>query len=436
VVSESAGPPSTRHRVPARVLEVESLAEIAREVARTESDPEGVAIMTRKGRIYAVRLDGVSLKAAPLLKQETLSVGADSAHARGVADHSVASSSVVILATWGQYQRLIPKLRRQPFRLAEAAAEIDRALRTYVSRSPRTIRGPHHTFVVGDRPRAMGVVNVTPDSFSDGGQHLDPKTAVAHAERLVAEGAAIVDIGGESTRPGATPVSPDAEWARVGPVLAGLAGRLSVPISVDTRHPEVAAQAVDAGADVVNDIEGLRSSEMRRVVARSGAAVIAMHMRGDPSTMQSDLTYHDLRDEVFSFLAAATDRAVAEGVPADRILIDPGLGFGKSAEQSLELLLHVGELRSLGYPVVVGASRKSFLGWMLGTDDPAYRLEAGLAAAVVAAERGVALVRTHDVGPTVRALALVRAAQGLTNGSSAGTPGLDAGDSDSETDPT
>ena len=415
---------------------METLAEIAREVARTESDPEGVAIMTRKGRIYAVRLDGVSLKAAPLLKQETLSVGADSAHARGVADHSVATTSVVVLATWGQYQRLLPKLRRQPFRLAEAAAEIDRALRAYVSRSPRTIRGPHHTFVVGDRPRAMGVVNVTPDSFSDGGLHLDVKEAVAHAERLVAEGAAMIDIGGESTRPGATPISSDAEWGRVGPVLAGLAGRISVPISVDTRHPDVAAKAVDAGADVVNDIEGLRSSAMRRVVANSGAAVIAMHMRGDPTTMQSNLAYHDLRDEVFSVLAAATDRAIAEGVPADHILIDPGLGFGKSAEQSLELLLHVGELRSLGYPVVVGASRKSFLGWMLGTDDPAHRLEAGLAAAVVAAERGAALVRTHDVGPTVRALALVRAAQGLTNGSPAVAPGLDADDPEPEADPT
>ena len=404
-----------RSRHPARVLEVETLADIARELERTESDPEGVAIMTRKGRIYPVRLENVSLKAAPLLKQETLSVGADSAHARGIADHSVTTTSVVLLATWGQYQRLLPKLRRQPFHLAEAAQEIDRALRAYVTRSPRTIRGPHRSFVVGDRPRVMGVVNVTPDSFSDGGLHLDPKEAVAHAGRLVAEGAEMIDIGGESTRPGAKPVSPEAEWARIAPVLAGLAGRLSVPISVDTRHGEVAERAVDAGADVVNDVEGLRSEAMRRAVARSGAAVIAMHMRGDPTTMQTDLTYADLRGEVFAALAEATDRAVEEGIPAERILIDPGLGFGKSAEQSLELLLHVGELRSLGYPVVLGASRKSFLGWALGNEDPARRLEAGIAAAVIAAERGVALVRTHDVGPTVRALALVRAAQGLAN---------------------
>ncbi|HYB63427.1 MAG TPA: dihydropteroate synthase [Thermoplasmata archaeon] len=405
------------------MLAAETLAEVAREVERTESDPEGVAIMTRKGRIYPVRLDGVSLKAAPLLKQETLSVGADSAHARGIADHSVASTSVVILATWGQYQRLLPKLRRQPFRLAEAAAEIDRALRAYLSRTPRTISGPHRSFVLGDRPRVLGVVNVTPDSFFDGGQHFDPPAAIAHAERLAAEGASMIDIGGESSRPGATPISPEAEWARIGPVLTGLAGRLSVPLSVDTRHAEVAAKAIDAGADLVNDIEGLRSEAMRRVVAKSGAAAIVMHMRGDPTTMQSDLVYADLRAEVFGALADATERAVADGVPADKILIDPGLGFGKSAEQSLELLMHVGEFRSLGYPVVVGASRKSFLGWMLGTDDPAHRLEAGLAAAVVAAERGAALVRTHDVAPTVRVLSLVRAAQGLVRGAT--SPALD-----------
>ena len=416
-MSVGSPPSPARSRHPARVLEAETLSDIARELERTESDPEGVAIMTRKGRVYPVRLEGVSLKAAPLLKQETLSVGADSAHARGVADHSVATTSVVILATWGQYQRLLPKLKRQPFRLAEAAEEIDRALRAYVARSPRTIRGPHRSFVVGDRPRVLGVVNVTPDSFSDGGLHLDAKAAVAHAERLVDEGAEMIDIGGESTRPGATPVSPEAEWARVAPVLAGLSGRLSVPISVDTRHAEVAERAVDAGADVVNDVEGLRSEAMRRAVAKSGAAAIVMHMRGNPTTMRADLAYADLRGEVFAQLAAATDRAVEEGVPAEKILVDPGLGFGKSAEQSLELLFHVGELKSLGYPVVLGASRKSFLGWVLGNHEPARRLEAGIAAAVVAAERGVALVRTHDVGPTVRALALVRAAQGLAGAS-------------------
>jgi dihydropteroate synthase len=397
------------HRFGARVLEWERLSEIAREIERTESDPEGVGIMTRKGRIFPVRLSDVPLKASSLLKQEMLSVGGDAAHARGVADHSVAASSVILLATWGQYRRLLPKLRRQPFRLGELAGEVDRALRHYTSNGPHAVEGAHRSLTLGDRARVMGVVNVTPDSFSDGGRFLDPRAAAHAALQLAEEGASIVDIGGESTRPGATPVSAEAEWARIGPVFDAVRGVLSIPVSVDTRHPEVAAKAIDVGADFVNDVEGLRSEEMRRVVARSNAGAIVMHMRGTPATMQENVEYRDLRAEVYRSLAEATDAAIGSGVPAAKLLIDPGLGFGKSAEQSLEILRHVGEFRSLGYPVVVGASRKSFLGAALAPATSAERLEAGLAAAVIAAERGVALVRTHDVAPTVRALALVAA---------------------------
>jgi dihydropteroate synthase len=404
--------PGPSHRFSARVLEVDTLAEIARELERTESEPEGVGLMVPKGRVYAVRLDDVPLKAAPLLKQELLALGGDSAHARGIADHSVASSVVVLLATWGQYRRLGPKLARQPFRLKGLGEEVERALRAYTRHGARDVRGAHRSLTVGDRPRVMGVVNVTPDSFSDGGRYLDPKAAIAHAEALVAEGADVIDLGGESTRPGASPVSPEAEWARIEPVLRGLRGRLSVPISVDTRHPEVAASAVAAGADFVNDVEGLRAEAMRAVVARTGAGAVVMHMRGSPATMQDDLTYRDVRDEVFRFLAAQTDRALADGIGAERLLVDPGLGFGKSAEQNFELLRHAGEFRSLGYPVLLGASRKSFLGGGLGAREPTERLEAGLAAAVLAADRGVELVRTHDVAATVRALHVVAAVRG------------------------
>ncbi len=392
------------------MIEWDHPSEIAREIERTESDPEGVGIMTRKGRVFPVRLSGVSLKASPLLKQEMLSVGGDAAHARGIADHSVASSSVVLLANWGQYRRVLPKLARQPFGLAELAGEVDRALRRYVAHGGRTVRLAHGSLTLGDRPRVMGVVNVTPDSFSDGGRHLEPPVAIERALALAAEGASVIDVGGESTRPGATAVSPEEEWRRVGPVLEGLRGRLPVPVSIDTRHAEVAARAIEAGADLVNDVEGLRAEAMRRVIARTGAGAVVMHMRGTPTTMQADLDYGELRGDVFRALAEATDVAVRDGVAPEQILVDPGLGFGKSAEQSLELLTHAGELRSLGYPVVVGASRKSFLGALAGGTEPADRLEAGLAAAVIAAERGVALVRAHDVGPTVRALALVAAA--------------------------
>ncbi|MGD0718209.1 MAG: dihydropteroate synthase [Thermoplasmata archaeon] len=409
-MSGPAHGPEHRHPHAARVLDTSSLAELARELQRTDSDPEGVGIMTRKGRIYPIRLDDVSLRASVLLKQEMLAVGGDAAHARGVADLSVEQSAVVVLASWGQYQRLIPKLRRQPFRLREIAEELDGALRNYAHHGPRTIRGAHRAFVVGDRPRVIGVVNVTPDSFSDGGQYLDPERAIAHAIQLAADGADVIDIGGESTRPGAIPVSPEEEWRRIGPVLIALKDRLRVPVSVDTRHPEVARPAIEAGADIVNDVTALQDPEMRRVVRELGAAAILMHLKGTPATMQQDTNYADLRGDVYRYLADASDRALSEGIPADRLLVDPGIGFGKSAEQSLELLVHVAEFRSLGFPVVIGASRKSFL----RSDTPASRSDAGLAAAVLAAWNGAELVRVHDVAATVRALSFVTRARALS----------------------
>jgi dihydropteroate synthase len=404
------GPERPSYRYAARVLETSTLAEIARELEQTDSDPEGIGIMVGKGRTYLVRLNDISLKASPLLKQEMLSVGGDAAQARGIADHSVASTPVVLLGTWGQYRRLLPKLERQPFGLKEIAAEVERALRQYNAHGMRTVRGAHRSFSVGDRPQVMGVVNVTPDSFFDGGKFLDPTRAIAQGERLVAEGADLLDIGGESTRPGSEGVTPAVEWARVEPVLRALRDRVSVPLSIDTRHPEVVARAVDAGVDVVNDVEGLRSPEMRSAVARSGAAVVLMHMRGTPPTMQKSTEYRDLRGEVFAALAAAASHALEAGLAPEQLLIDPGLGFGKSAEQSFELLDHLGELRSLGYPIVVGASRKSFLGHAGGGAGPDDRLEASLAAAVIAALEGASIVRVHDVGPTVRALRVVTAA--------------------------
>jgi len=379
---------------------------MAREIEATDSDPEGVGIMVRKARIYPVRLDAVPLKAAPLLKQELLAVGGDAAHARGIADHSVATSAVVLLATWTQYQHLLPKLRRQPFGLRSLADEVDRALRAYVGRGPVTLAGAHRALAFGPRPRVLGVVNVTPDSFSDGGRFLDPAAAIAQADRMVAEGADAIDLGAESTRPDAVPVPPEQEWARLEPVLVPLARRSTVPLSVDTRHAEVARRALDAGADIVNDVEGLRDEAMREVVAGTGSAVIVMHMRGTPTTMQQQTDTADVRGDVFRALAKATDLAEASGIAPEKLVVDPGLGFGKTAEQSLELLAHVGELRSLGYPVAVGASRKSFLGWATGEPEPLARVDAGVAAALCAAEQGVAIIRTHDVAPTVRALRL------------------------------
>jgi dihydropteroate synthase len=280
----------------------------------------------------------------------------------------------------------------------------DATLAEFAPRVVRTVVGAHRRFRVGEATLVMGVVNVTPDSFSDGGRFLDPASAIGRARQVVEEGAAILDLGGESTRPGAVAMTAEAEWKRVEPVLAALGGDSAAAISIDTRHPEVAARAITAGADLVNDVSGLRLPAMRKVVADSGASAIVMHMRGTPTTMMERTKYGDLRGEVRSELTASVERAVADGVPPDRILIDPGLGFAKTPAQSLELLAHVGEFRSLGYPVVVGASRKSFLGWLTDGASVTDRLDASVAAAVVASLRGADVVRAHDVAPTVRAL--------------------------------
>jgi dihydropteroate synthase len=251
----------------------------------------------------------------------------------------------------------------------------------------------------------MGVVNVTPDSFSDGGVHLDPEVAAAAARRMVDEGAAIVDIGGESTRPGSDGVSVDEELRRVVPVLDRLGG--DFPLSIDTTKAAVACAALERGAVLVNDVTALRSDpDLAGVVAVSGAYLCLMHMQGEPRTMQAEPRYEDVADEVASFLEARLAFAVAAGIPEERICLDPGIGFGKTVAHNLELVRRLDVLVALGRPVVVGFSRKSSLRKLTGSED---LLGASVAAAVTAFERGAAILRAHDVRPTVDALAVAAA---------------------------
>jgi dihydropteroate synthase len=251
----------------------------------------------------------------------------------------------------------------------------------------------------------MGIVNVTPDSFSDGAMFVTAEDAVAHGARLVDEGADIIDVGGESARPGSDPVEFDEELRRVVPVIEGLAkARAGTPISVDTRKPEVAIAALDAGACVVNDITGGRDAKLLEIVARTGAGIVLMHMLGEPKTMQDDPRYDDVVAEVNEFLRERIEASVFAGIPEERVCIDPGIGFGKTLDHNLALLRAVPTLRMLGAAVMVGASRKGFIGTLTGVEDPAARLEGSLAVAVLAAAHGADLVRVHDVEATVRAL--------------------------------
>ncbi len=255
----------------------------------------------------------------------------------------------------------------------------------------------------GPRPLVLGIVNVTPDSFSDGGAYLDPRAAVAHARRLVEEGADAIDVGGESTRPGATPVAPEEEARRVLPVIRELAD-LGVPISVDTRRASVAAAALDAGADWINDVTALTGDpEMVDLAATRGCVVVLMHMRGEPATMQRDTDYDDVVGEVVDYLLARCEQVRSAGIDRTRIVIDPGIGFGKSPGQNLQLLRAVPRLVETGYPVLIGASRKSFLGACFG-HAAGDRVDGSVAAALAAAVGGAQMVRVHDVRPTRRAL--------------------------------
>jgi dihydropteroate synthase len=257
------------------------------------------------------------------------------------------------------------------------------------------------------RPAVMGIVNVTADSFSDGGLYLDPDRAAAAARRMVADGAAVIDVGGESTRPGAEPVTEEEELRRVVPVIERLDG---VPVSIDTAKAVVARRALALGAAMVNDVSALADPEMASVVAEAGVAVCLMHMQGRPRTMQEGPRYVNVVAEVTAFLESRIAFAVERGIPEERICVDPGIGFGKTADHNLELLRGLDRVVGLGRPVLVGISRKSTLGRVLG--DPAQRrgtLSASLGGAVAAFDRGAAIFRVHDVRETVEALAVAAA---------------------------
>ena len=260
------------------------------------------------------------------------------------------------------------------------------------------------------RPLVMGIVNVTPDSFSDGGAHADPGAAIRHAQTLVEAGADILDVGGESTRPGSLPLPQDAEWARIGPVLQEVV-RWGVPISVDTYKPRTMRLALDLGVDIINDIDALRMPGAEDAVASSSAGICLMHMQGEPQTMQQQPHYADVVREVGDFLRARADAMLALGVPASRICIDPGFGFGKTLGHNLELARHLDEIVAHGYPVLVGVSRKSMIGGSSGR--PVHeRLPGSLAAALACVAAGARIVRVHDVAATVDALKVWTAVRG------------------------
>ncbi len=373
-------------------------------------DPAGINIMEGKARHLLVRIDDVDLRAALILKQDMLSLGGEAALSRKAAGLSIRTTPVLLMGTSKQIRELVSKLEGQPFQLAETSRRIEELLDN-IDHGSRFVVGNQDLLHQG-KTAVMGILNVTEDSFSDGGDFIQREKAVAKGLEMTAQGADIIDVGGESTRPGSKPVGVDEELDRVLPVIRDLAEHGVNCISVDTTKSEVARKAVEAGASIINDISGMTFDPgMLTVAADSGASVILMHTRGRPETMQNNIDYDDLMGEICSFLETSMDAAVKEGIAPDKICLDPGIGFGKSLEQNLELISRIGEIRSLGAAVMVGVSRKSFIGRLTGAS-VGQRVPGSIGAAVAAVLKGADMVRVHDVAETVQAMAVISGMKG------------------------
>lgn len=382
---------------------------IASELERVGALQPGRQIMWRKASLMPIRLEGLSCVAANVLKQEMLARGGDCAVHKDCLTLERDETSVLLLGTQAQYDDLTDKLKEQAFGLAEVGEEISELLQNLDVPLDPVQFGPYD-LPLGQRTLVMGIINVTPDSFSGDSLGDDVEAAVEQARRMHAEGADILDVGGQSTRPGSNPVSVDEELRRVLPVIARLAGSdgVPLPLSVDTTRASVAEEAVRAGAHIINDITGLRDEpEIAEVAARYGAGLVVMHIQGTPRTMQENPHYDDLLGEVISYLRASVERSIRAGMNRNKVWVDPGIGFGKTIDHNLELLNRLDELRSLGCPVLVGTSRKSFIGRILrevkgGELPPPQQRVTGTGATVaVSIARGADIVRVHDVAHAV-----------------------------------
>ncbi|HUX01337.1 MAG TPA: dihydropteroate synthase [Phycisphaerae bacterium] len=386
-----------------RVVSPTPVSAVAREMLRSGASPESLARLLPEAEALAVALEGVERPSANLLAQEMLASGGDACAEKAE------TSGLVLVGTRRQFQGLLARLSDKPLDLPRIGRAVADALQKY-GRRRFDLRLGAYRLAVGDRPLLMGVVNVTPDSFSDGGKFLEPDRAVAHARQLVQEGADILDVGGESTRPGSESVPEDEEMRRVLPVVETLAEAVQVPISIDTRHARVAREAVAAGAALVNDITGLQGDAgMARAVAETGAGVVIMHILGEPKTMQDAPHYANLMADIVRTLRRGLALAEEAGIPEERTIVDPGIGFGKTLEHNLEILAQLGQIRSLGRPILVGPSRKRFLGEVTGVQEPAERTSGTAAACALAVAAGAAILRVHDVAQVRQAVAVAHA---------------------------
>lgn len=391
-------------RYNARVYTSRRVEELKAEMTKVGAEWPGVVRMIRKAKHYIVKVDGLRTPAVLILKEEMLAKGADCTIHKDAIICQKDRSSCLLMGTEKQFGQMLPDLRAQPFGLKFLAEEIRAAIDNYQKNRPSTppedqLSAPLRRMYaeMGRRTLIMGILNVTPDSFSDGGAYVDGESAVECAVRMAEDGADIIDVGGESTRPGSQPVSTEEESARVMPVIRELIRRVEIPVSIDTCKPEVARDALDAGAHIINDITGLASERMRTLAAERRCPVALMHIKGDPRTMQENPEYDDLISEIMAYLRDRVETAVQAGLPEEYLIIDPGIGFGKTAEHNMDLIRKLGDFKSLGRPILVGTSRKAFIGKATGGLPASERVEGTAATVALCINNGANIVRVHDV---------------------------------------
>jgi dihydropteroate synthase len=387
-----------------RELDITSAGKLKEIFQRIGVNPTGSELMLPKGLFRTVYIKNLTPVSANILKQESLAVGGECAlHCHSIT-HKTDKTDALVMATEEQFKRLIRNVQIQPFGISTLGKDIDELL---FGEDVKRVHLAYDTILdLSEKTAVMGILNLTPDSFSDGGCYPDQDTALKRAEEMIDEGADIIDIGGESTRPGAEEVSVNEELDRVIPVVEAL--KKSVPVlSVDTAKPEVAEAALKAGAHMINDIFGFRKEpRMAEVVAAYQAGAVLMHIQGTPRTMQNGPHYDDLTGEIINDLDESIRIAGNAGLARDHLMIDPGIGFGKSLRHNLNILRDLKEFKALKVPVMVGASRKSFIGNIDGshvTD----RLGGSLAAAITSILHGASIVRVHDVKETVQAVKII-----------------------------
>jgi dihydropteroate synthase len=392
-----------------RTIKIENPEEAAAIFRKIGVDPYGIEAMARKTMNINILLEKQPCKIANIIKQEMLSIGGDAAVARGSVSCSIPASDILMMGTIKQILTLAAKIEKQPFGLNFIAREIFEILKNTVQ-NEYVLKTCRRKITLGRKTMVMGILNVTPDSFSDSGLFYSPQKAIEHGLRMADEGADIIDIGGESTRPGSRSVPVNIELKRVLPVIEGLAKKIKIPISVDTKKAQVARLAVDSGAEIINDISALNGDRnMAETIRETHAAAILMHMRGKPKNMQKgSLVYDNLMGEITDYLKQSSEKALKAGIEKECLVIDPGIGFGKTPEDNYKIIKNLSGLKALGMPVLIGTSRKSFIGKITG-GKPDERTEGTAATVAAAIMNGCHIIRVHDVAAMKKVAAVTDA---------------------------